>query len=90
MYYFTYSDGNIYVHYEYCDRDEIVESFTVLDLEKINKWCNMNIPFPYEVNKNSIVLLLSALACKSEKNKLLYLFKKCVLNNEIKIYCEVL
>lgn len=90
MYYFTYRNGKLDIHYEYCDRDEVVDSFTVLDLEKINKWCDLKLPFPYEINRDSIVLLLSALVCKSEKNNLLNLFQKCVLRNEIKIYCEVL
>ena len=90
MYYFSYYDGIIKVIYEFCDREEVVDSFTVFDLEKINKWCNMNLAFPYELNEESLFLLLFALFYKKEKKSLLNLFKKCVLNNKIKIYCEEL
>lgn len=88
MYYFTYFDGNIDVHYEYCDSDSIVDSFNVFDVTKINKWCMMDLPFPYEINADSIFLLKWALACKNKTNLFLDRFKDLVSKCKIKIYCE--
>ena len=88
MYYFTYYDGNIDVHYEYCDSDLVVDSFNVFDLKKINKWCEMNLPFPYEINNDSVFLLARALLCKQKRNLFLDCFKDSVLKCKIKIYCE--
>lgn len=88
MYYFTYYDGHIDVHYEFRDSDSIVDSFNVLDVKKINKWCKMNLPFPYEINEDSIFLLLCALSCKSKINTFIYCFNDYVSKGKIKIYCE--
>lgn len=88
MYYFTYYDGNIYVHYEFCDSDSVVDSFNVFDVKKINKWCKMDLPFPYEINEESIFLLLCALECKEKTNLFLKCFKDYVSKCKIKIYCE--
>lgn len=88
MYYFSYYDGIITVIYDFCDRVEVEDSFNVFELDKIHKWCCMNLGFPYQINPCSLSILLLALYDKKNIKRYLKCFDRCVLNNKIKIYCE--
>lgn len=88
MYYFTYYDGNIEVHYEFCDSDSVVDSFSVFDLGKINKWCELGISFPYQINGFSINLLYMYDSTKYDQSLCSVMFKSCIRSGHIKLYCE--